>query len=120
MKILNLLLIGLVALLSVAAGIAKVIESPQEVAFLQEFGLSTTLIITYGMIQILGGVLMALSRTRKYGALITIATFALSSVLLFLADNTSFGLVSLLPVALTGLIYWQTSKKPQYSTSKER
>ena len=39
MKILNILVIASVALLSIAAGLAKVMEAAQEVEFLQSLGL---------------------------------------------------------------------------------
>ena len=39
-KIVNVLLIALVALLSIAAGVAKVLEAPQEVEFLKGLALA--------------------------------------------------------------------------------
>jgi len=43
LKILNILIISVVALLSIAAGLAKVMQAEQEMQFLQSFGLSIDL-----------------------------------------------------------------------------
>ena len=113
MKILNIVLIIVIVLLSIAAGIAKVMEAPQEVEFLQSFGFSRMLIMVYGVVQIIGGVLLAFLKTIKLGAIITILAFLLSSVLIFISGNLIFGLVSLLPVLLTCVIFWQSNKADQ-------
>jgi uncharacterized membrane protein YphA (DoxX/SURF4 family) len=109
-KILNILLIAIITLLSIAAGFAKVMETPQEVEFLQSFGFNTTQIIVYGFVQIGGGVLLALPKTIRWGALITILAFLLSSALIIIDGDLMFGLISLVPVLLTALIYWQSRK----------
>ena len=111
-KIVNVLLIALVALLSIAAGVAKVLEAPQEVEFLQGFGFgfSLELIIFYGLFQILGGALLAIPKTLKLGAIITTLSFTLSTVLIFIGGNLTFGLASLLPIIFTSIIYWQSVK----------
>lgn len=104
MKALTMVLVVLITLLSIAAGAAKVLQAPQEVAFLQSFGLSSPLIIAYGLVQLTGGILLAIPKTRKHGALVTISAFGLSSVFIFISGNYMFGVVSLIPVLLTGLI----------------
>jgi hypothetical protein len=110
MKILNIVLTIALALLSIAAGIAKVLQTPQEVEFLQSFGFSPMLIIIFGVAQILGGVLLAVPKTVQWGAIITFSGFAVSSVLIFIAGDLIFALVSMLPLALAGFIYSQSSK----------
>lgn len=110
MKILNILLIASISLLSIAAGLAKVMEVPQEVGFLRSFRFNDTLIFIYGFVQIVGGVLLALPKTINWGAIITILAFILWSVLIFIGGSLMFGLVSLLPVALASLIYYQSRK----------
>jgi hypothetical protein len=109
-KIVNVLLIALVALLSIAAGVAKVLEVPQELEFLKGFGFSLELIIFYGLFQILGGALLAIPKTLKLGAIITTLSFTLSTVLIFIGGNLTFGLASLLPIIFTNIIYWQSVK----------
>ena len=105
MKIINIILIALIALLSIAAGLAKAMQVPQEVEFLQSFGFTTTLVVAYGVIQILGGILLALAKSRKWGAIITFACFSVSTALIFIGGQLVFGMVSLLPIVMTGFIY---------------
>lgn len=110
MRFVRVLIITIVVLLSVAAGLAKVMEAPQEVEFLQSVGLSTPLIILFGLIQIVAAVLLVSQKTRMVGASLAALAFAVSSVLIFVAGNLSFGLVSILPVLLACIIIYQTSK----------
>lgn len=105
MKILNVVLVVLVALLSVAAGAAKVMLAPQEVEFLQSFGFTPSLIIGYGVVQVVGGTLLAIPKLRKVGAIVTALAFGVSTILIFIAGNAVFGLISLLPIILIGLVF---------------
>lgn len=118
MKKLNFVLIALIALLSIAAGCAKVMSAPQEVAFLQGFGFNTTLIIIYGLVQIIGGILLVISKTKILGATISIVAFTFSSILIFVDGNVVFGLVSLLPIALIGFIFWQSTNATEPNMRK--
>lgn len=110
MKILNMISITLIALLSVAAGFAKVMGAPQEVAFLQSFGFTSMLIIAYGSVQIAGGILLAIPNTKKLGAMIAMLAFGLSTVLIFISGNLMFGFISLFPILLACFIFWQSSR----------
>ena len=116
MKIINYLIIGIIALLSIAAGLAKVMQTQAEMDFLQGVGLSPALIIVFGLLQITGGILLVPQKTRLVGALLAAVTLAVSTVLIFVAGNIQFGLFSIIPVALAGLIIYQsaraTHKKP--------
>lgn len=112
MKILKILIIAVVALLSIAAGLAKVMQAPQEMAFLQGVGLSPALIVVFGLVQLAGGVLLAPRKTRLIGAILAATTLALSTVLIFIDGNLGFGLVSLVPTALAGVIIYQSVKIP--------
>lgn len=113
MKIATTVLAIILGLLSIAAGAAKVSLVPEEAAFLQQFGFTDTLIIAFGLVQGLGGVLLAVPRTRAYGASICCVGFAISAVLLLLDGNLAFGGVSLLPVALTAFIAYQVFSSQQ-------
>ena len=110
MNIVNILIIAIVALLSVAAGLAKVMQTQQEMEFLQGFGLSSALIVAFGLVQILGGVLLVPKRTRLPGAVLAASAFVVSTVLIFAGGNLTFGLVSMLPIALAGVIIYQSAK----------
>jgi len=106
-KIMNILMIAIVALLSIAAGLAKVMQAPQEVEFLQSFGLSSVLIVAFGLVQVSGGVLLVPQKTRLPGAVLAALALVVSTILIFVGGNLVFGLVSMLPVALACVIIYQ-------------
>ena len=108
MKIVNIIVIAVVALLSIAAGLAKVMQSPQEMEFLQGLGLSSVLIVIFGLVQIVGGALLAPEKTRMVGAVLVTLCFVVSTVLIFIAGNVVFALFSLIPAALAGMIVYRT------------
>jgi hypothetical protein len=109
-KTINALIIAVVALLSFAAGLAKVLQTPQEMEFLQSFGLTSVMIVAFGLVQILGGVLLLAPKTRLPGAVFAASAFAVSAVLVFVAGNPVFGLVSILPLALAGVVIYQSAR----------
>jgi len=109
-KIVNILIIAIVALLSIAAGLAKVMQTQQEMEFLQGVGLSSVVIVAFGLVQILGGVLLVPRKTRMLGAILATSALVVSTVLIFIGGNLSFGLVSILPIALAGVIIYQSAR----------
>ena len=110
MKIVSFLIIAIVALLSIAAGLAKVMQTPQEMEFLQGVGLSPALIVVFGLIQISGGLLLVTQKTRMVGAVFATSGFVVSTVLIFIGGNLAFGLFSILPIALAGVIIYQSAR----------
>ena len=109
MKIVNIIIVAIIALLSIAAGLAKVMQAPQEMEFLQGLGLSSGLIMAFGLVQIVGGVLLAIKKTRMSGAILVTSAFAVSTALLFMGGNVAFGWFSVIPIALGGLIVYQAA-----------
>ncbi|MGS2719034.1 hypothetical protein [Paraglaciecola aestuariivivens] len=107
-KVLRFLPIAIVAIISELAGLAKLLQAPDEVAFLQTFGLSTSMIVFYGLFQILAGALITLPRSRRIGADMAILAFALATGFLVASGNYTFAVVSLLPIGLSGWISYQT------------
>ena len=110
LKIVNILIIVIVALLSIAAGLAKVLQTQQEMEFLQSFGLSSALIVAFGLVQIMGGVLLVSQKTRLLGAVLAASALVVSTVLIFVTGNLIFGLVSMLPIALACVIIYQSAR----------
>ena len=117
MKIVNILIITIVALLSIAAGLAKVMQTQQEMEFLQSFGLSSVLIVAFGLVQILAGVLLVPQKTRMLGAVLATTALVVSTVLIFVGGNLVFGLVSMLPIALACVIIYQSARTTHKSLS---
>ncbi len=110
MKVFNYLIIVIVALLSIAAGLAKVMQTPQEMEFLQGLGLTPALIIGFGVVQLAGGILLFPGKTRMVGAVLTTLAFLASSLLIFTGGNAAFGAVSLIPTALAAVILYRSFK----------
>jgi len=107
MKIAVTVIAVLIGLLSLAAGGAKIALVPQEVVFLSQFGFVKGHTVSFGVVQVAGGLLMLIPMTRLFGALIAAAGFALSVALLLAAGNTAFAGVSLVPVLLAGFVAYQ-------------
>ena len=108
MKFVHILIVAAIAILSVAAGLAKVLQSQHEIEFLQGLGLSIFVIMVFGLLQIIGGVLMAPKKTRMPGAVLVTLGFVVSTVLVFIGGNVTFGLISVIPAALAGVISYKT------------
>ena len=111
MNALNITLVLLLALLSIAAGTAKVMEIPQEMEFLQSFGFTAEQILAFGVVQIIAGVMMVLFKLRLLGSIIATLAFLASSILLFMNANMLFGAVSLVPLLLTCRVVYQAKKR---------
>ncbi|NNF66408.1 MAG: hypothetical protein HKM98_02760 [Gammaproteobacteria bacterium] len=111
MKIAITIIAVLIGLLSIAAGGAKVALVPEEVEFLGQFGLTNALIVVFGTVQVLGGLLMVIPKTRVVGSIIAALGFAVSAVLLLMAGNAAFAGVSLVPVVLALVVAFKGSER---------
>ena len=82
MKILRRINLIVLVFLAITSGIAKIILMPQEIEFFGGIGFSNSMLIIFGASQIIGGLMMTLSKTRFVGAIIVAITFAISAVAL--------------------------------------
>jgi len=98
MKTAQTVLLVFIVLLCLAAGLAKVMQVPNEVEFFQSLGLNSNMLIAFGALQIFAGVELAIPKTRKYGIAFAAFLFLASAVMLFISGNIPFGFVSLIPV----------------------
>ena len=97
----------LLALLGVAAGVAKMLQSPQEMAFFHDqLGFNAEAIMAFGLLQFVAGVMLVFEKTRLVGAALLGVTLLLSSIAIFMAGQISFGVISLLPVLMADLVVW--------------
>lgn len=112
MKVVVTVLAVLTGLLSIAAGAAKVALVPNEAEFLAGFGLSEFTMRLFGIVQIVGGLLLAVPATRIIGGLVAATGFAVSAALIFASGNVAFGGVSLVPVSLALLVAFRSRAKP--------
>ena len=99
-----------VLLLALASGIAKIMLIPEELVFFQKVGLTETAIILVGILQVISAVLILITRFRKIGATLLGTTFIVSTILIFLSGDVTFGLFSILPIVLILFIVIPTSR----------
>ena len=109
MKIANSIILVLLTLLSISAGVTKLMQVPQEVEFLNNAGLNNIAIILFGVLQVIGGILLIFKKTRKIGALVTAIAFAISTILIFMTGKLAFGFVSILPILLAAFIFHKSN-----------
>lgn len=101
MKIIFTIIIVILVLLAIASGIPKILLLPQDVEFFGQYGFSDPLLIVFGIVQVIGGVLLAIPKTRVIGAIIIAITFVVSALLLFLSGNIP---VTIITLVFTGLL----------------
>jgi len=119
LKIFAILIIAVVALLSIAAGLAKLMQTPQEMEFLQGLGLTPVLIIVFGLVQVAGGVLLVPQKTRIVGAVLATSALVISTVLIFISGKLAFGMFSTVPMVLGGAIIYQSAKTTYNKSSNQ-
>ncbi|MEM7279219.1 MAG: hypothetical protein AAF385_13950 [Pseudomonadota bacterium] len=105
------MLIYALAILSVAAGVPKILQQPQELGFLAALGFSNVAVSALGVVQVLGGLLLFAKKTRLVGAVLAALALGVSSAALFVSGTIKFGLISLLPVVVAVLIFWRLVRK---------
>lgn len=92
------------AVLSIAAGVPKILQIQQELDFLRNIGFSSVGVLVLGVLQFTGGILLFWKRSRLPGAVIASFALLVSSTAIFVGGNTSFGLISLLPFAVSIMV----------------
>jgi len=107
---LNLILAVLV-FLAISSGVTKIMLMQQDVEFFGKYGFTNSILVTYGVIQLIGGILLISPKTRIFGAILVAITFLISLVVLVMAGNIPVAIITLVCVALLGLIIKQTFDK---------
>ena len=108
MKITMKVILGLLILLAILSGITKIMLMPQETEFFGKYGFNSLLLIIFGVAQAVGGVFMALSKMRIYGAITVLITFGISLLLLMLEGNYAVSAITLIAMALLAAVIKQT------------
>lgn len=104
MQQVRIVIVVLLVVLGAAAGVAKMMQVPQELEFFAELGLGNLAAAGFGVVQFAGAVLLAMPRARLAGAIISDLMFTLSAVMILLSGSIGFGLVALIPAILAGFI----------------
>lgn len=92
----------LLVFLAVSSGITKVMLMPQDVDFFGKYGFTNPLLIMFGAIQVVCGLMMIFIKTRIVGAAVVAVTFAISAVVLVLAGSVPATIATLVALALLG------------------
>ncbi len=110
MKIVSTIILVVLILLAVSSGITKIALMPQDVEFFGKYGFSSSILFAFGLVQIIGGVLMVSGRTRFGGAAIVATTFLISLALLLMEGNLPVSIVTVVATLLLGVIMKQSWK----------
>lgn len=113
MRILFGIVLTLLILLALSSGVTKVILMQQDVDFFGKYGFTNPVLIAYGALQILGGVLLIIPKCRLYGAIVVAVTFLVSAIVLFVDGNYPVFLITLVATALLGWIAIRSRRQPQ-------
>jgi hypothetical protein len=77
---------------------------PQELGFLQAIGLDALMVSALGLVQVGGGVLIAIPRSRVAGGIAAHVALLVSAVALLVGANYAMGIVSILLAILAGYL----------------
>lgn len=104
MKVLVNIILVILVFLAISSGFTKIILMQQDVEFFGKYGFTNPILITFGVSQLIGGVLLILPKTRVFGAIIVAITFLISAVVLVLDGNIPVTIITLICVLLLGVI----------------
>lgn len=113
MKHLKYVLFGLLILLSFSTGLTKVVQMPEEMALFANAGFEDRYTIFFGLLQIIGGMLLLPSKTRRIGAGMMAATFIVATIVVFINQMIAFGLFSLLFIVLGAYFFKYPTFNPR-------
>jgi glucose-6-phosphate dehydrogenase assembly protein OpcA len=117
MKIVFTAILAVLVFLAVSSGITKIVLMQQDVDFFGKYGFSNPILIAYGAVQLIGGVLLPFKKTRFVGAAIVAATFLISLVVLLMEGNILVSLATIIATLLLGAVMklsWKTTpSEPQ-------
>ena len=104
MKIALKIILGILVFLAISSGITKIMLMPQDLEFFGKYGFNDLMLIIFGVVQVVGGVLMVIPKVRVYGASVIIVTFGISLILLILEGNYPVSAITLIAMALLVVI----------------
>ena len=108
MKVVSTLILVILILLAVSSGITKILLMQQDVDFFGKYGFSDPILIGFGLAQLLGGLLLAFSKTRFIGAAVVAVTFLISLALLLIEGNIPVSIITAVATLLLGVVMKQS------------
>ncbi len=113
MKTLLQINLVILVLLAISSGVTKIMLMPQEVQFFGSVGSSNLMLIILGVSQVVGGLMLALSKTRLIGAIIITITFIISAVVLFMSENIVVAIVTCFTLLMLSIVIKQNLSSPK-------
>lgn len=107
MKVPQIVTLAVLVFLAVSSGVTKIMLVPQDVMFFGEYGFTNPLLVIFGAVQVVGGLMMFV-RTRMIGASAVAITFVISVVVLVLAGSVGPTIATLLALVFLGLTIRRT------------
>lgn len=95
----RIVFLGALVLLSISTGLTKLVRMPAEMELFAGAGFSDEVTIGFGVVQLLGGLLLLRTATRRIGAVTMAMTFSIATVVVFINGMIPFGVASLLFIA---------------------
>lgn len=108
MKAVSKIILALLTLLAASSGITKILLMQQDVDFFGKYGFSSPMLIVFGSVQLLGGLLLVFPKTRFAGAAIVAVTFLVSLPMLLMDGNMAISIVTLVTILLLGVVMKQS------------
>lgn len=108
MKVFFNIVLFILVFLAVSSGITKIMLMQQDVDFFGNYGFTNPVLITYGVIQLAGGVLLVFPKTRVIGAAMVAITFLISAAILFMSGNIPITIITLVCVFLLVFVIRQS------------
>jgi len=112
MKAVSIIILAILTLLAVLSGITKILLVQQDVDFFGKYGFSGPALIAFGLVQLLGGLLLVFTKTRFVGAAIVAVTFLVSLAMLLMDGNIPASILTLVAILLLGVVMkqsWQSA-----------
>ena len=100
MRIFYYVVLAILVFLAVSSGVTKAMLMERDVVFFGQYGFTNPILIAFGIVHIVGGVLLAIPKTRTIGAIIVGIAFLISAVVLILAGDIPVTVVTIVAVLL--------------------
>lgn len=102
----------LLTLLSISTGAVKLAQMEAEMVIFRAVGLADGLTISFGVWQLIGGVLLVPNKTTRIGAWVMLPTFVLATGVVLANRMWVFGAASVLFIVMAGVhaAYWPRSR----------
>jgi len=114
MNIFLKVILTILVFLAISSGVTKILLMPQDVEFFGNYGFTNSMLIAYGVAQLIGGILLIIQKTRIYGAVIVAITFLISAVVLILAGNILFTIITIVAIIMLGMIIGPCLRKDKH------